>query len=357
MYLLKYFFKSNLPGVRYFLCELCVLCSLCVTYNNLSININPVVSNTVTTDILCAPDVSYEKVGPAAIVQPGEDIVFTVTVSNDGSYPAPDLLLTDNLPAALAGLTWDISTNDPAATCERIGDSISCTNIDLGAYGDEFILTLTAATTAEEPVCGTYTNYAGPTNGDRASQVSDTVTIACVPDYAIDKTSELTNDVAPIGEVSLGDTITYTINIQNDGNQVLTGLILSDIISGTGGLVWTAPVGFDGINIPDIAIGGEIDLVATYVVTQPDVDAGTVRNCATVTLPGTQLSENDCVTDSIPRYPGIEIVKEGPATVNPGGSITYTLTAENTGNLTIVAPLVVDFVPGGLVVSSAMGSA
>ncbi|GMA28797.1 hypothetical protein GCM10025874_20500 [Arenivirga flava] len=86
---------------------------------------------------------------------------------------------------------------------------------------------------------------------------------------------DLTKAAAPATNAALGDVITYTFTLRNDGNVTLAAARIVDQLAGLGELRY--PDGFDG----SIAPGAEIVATASYTVTQADVDAGEVRNTAT----------------------------------------------------------------------------
>src|SRR4029078_6759780 len=62
-----------------------------------------------SVDVLCA-DIDVDKTADAASVSAGEQIGFTVTLTNHGAGEAKGVQFTDVLPA---GLTWSISPANP----------------------------------------------------------------------------------------------------------------------------------------------------------------------------------------------------------------------------------------------------
>ncbi len=315
-----------------------------------------ITSNTVTTDIVCTPKIEWTKTVADGTVAPGEDIEFTITVRNTGTYYVNDLVVTDTLPAGLAGLNWTVVDNDAGATCERVGAVVTCSNIDLPAYTGLVTITLTAPTTAEAPVCGDYTNQATLSNSGLGNQRTADVTITCVPKVEASKsttTMSVTED---------GVTINYTIQVENTGNKVLTGLAVDDDLTGTGtpaNVVWgnmPAGVTLDG-NTPvigSLGIDGVVILSASYTVSQADMDAGgTIQNCITVEHDQYQL--DNCARTTVVQTPGIDIEKSAEIDktvvlpnerLDAGDEITYTITVENTGNVTLTNVVVSDPLAG-----------
>ena len=61
-------------------------------------------------DHLLCTDIRVQKTPDAGTVYPGEQAVFTITVTNLGPNVAQDVVITDTLPAG----TWTVTTNPPA---------------------------------------------------------------------------------------------------------------------------------------------------------------------------------------------------------------------------------------------------
>src|SRR5439155_980497 len=75
----------------------------------------------VTITITC-PHLAITKTADSPSVSAGDQIGFTITVSNTGNGAATNVVVTDNLPA---GMTWTVS---PAVTgCGISGSTLTCT--------------------------------------------------------------------------------------------------------------------------------------------------------------------------------------------------------------------------------------
>ena len=199
-----------------------------------------------------------------------------------------------------------------------------------------------------------------------ASTAQTTATHTIIDNDVVDLETTKTASVDdPDGNgMDAGDTITYTITIENTGNVTLnTVFIFSDTLSriGGGGLTLTTGPDFvsnSGASPEGTLVGGEIaTFAATYTLTQADIDAGGVSNTATGrgTVDGLTLtdvsdngddsdgnSDDDPTVTVTPATPGFELTKtavlsDGGDGADAGDSVDYTLVIANTGNVTLSA--------------------
>jgi uncharacterized repeat protein (TIGR01451 family) len=81
-------------------------------------------------------------------------------------------------------------------------------------------------------------------------------------------------------------------------------------------------------------------------VTQADINAGSIYNTASVTgyFNNTPYTDTDDNTVTVTQTPGITLTKTStPTNVTTAGQvITYTLVAQNTGNVTLTGVVVTD---------------
>ena len=166
----------------------------------------------------------------------------------------------------------------------------------------------------------------------------------------------------------LGDVIQYTISITNTGNTSLTITDITDTLSdldGDGLSLSSAPTFISSSknsNENSLAIQETATYIATFIINQDAIDAGGVSNVATVTVetddgnsfsevsddPSTTNITDDPTITTLTQTADIEVVKtavvddNGDGITGPGDTINYTITVENTGNVTLTGVYVDD---------------
>ena len=163
------------------------------------------------TIVVQCPDLSASKEADDDVVSAGEQIGFTITVTNSdaaGTGTAYDVLLSDLLPAG-SDLAW--SEDPDNAACEINGSvgaqTLECNFGDLAAGASASVHVVSDTTQLD---CATFPNVASvtSTNHPELNPSADT-TVEC-PGLNISK-------VADNGEIVAGDTASYTIVVWNVG--------------------------------------------------------------------------------------------------------------------------------------------
>uniref|UniRef100_UPI0032429281 DUF7507 domain-containing protein n=1 Tax=Aequorivita sp. Q41 TaxID=3153300 RepID=UPI0032429281 len=170
------------------------------------------------------------------------------------------------------------------------------------------------------------------------------------PVIALIKTGEVV-DVNGNGCADVGETINYSFTVFNLGNVTLSNIMITDPMVGVqGGPIRLAPGTTDANTF-----------TAVYTITQADIDAGFVKNQATVTgidPSGASVSdlsdddselENDPTITELCQNPQIALIKVGVPTDEDGNgcadlgeTILYTFKVKNTGNVELTNIIVTD---------------
>ncbi|MDX9916523.1 MAG: Cna B-type domain-containing protein, partial [Gudongella sp.] len=159
-----------------------------------------------------------------------------------------------------------------------------------------------------------------------------------IPDPAI----SLVKSADPQTFTKAGDEIAYTFLVKNEGNVTLTNVVLADPLPG---------LSLSGENIGTLEPGETATVTGTYTITQTDMDAGEVKNTATVTgkdPDGEDVTATDNATVTGERQPAISLVKSAdPQTFTKAGDeIAYTFLVKNEGNVTLTNVVLADPLPG-----------
>ena len=288
------------------------------------------------TDVLCA-DIDVDKTADAASVSAGDQIGFTVTLTNHGAGEAKGVQFTDVLPA---GLTWSI---DPAnADWEISGGSLVYKHDTLAAGASSTVHVVATTTQAD---CGDVNNTASvSTSNDGSDEASAKVDVLCA-DINISKTAD-----AP--SVSAGEQIGFTVTLENNGAGEAKGVNVTDTLPA--GLSWS----IDPANADWEIVGGVLkykhDTLAAgasssvhVVATTAKENCGDVDNTATVTTTNSGNDESSASVDV--NCADIDVDKTADAaSVSAGEQIGFTVTLTNHGEGEAKGIQFTDTLPAGL---------
>jgi gliding motility-associated-like protein/uncharacterized repeat protein (TIGR01451 family) len=271
-------------------------------------------SDTETISGIQTPRLSLTTTAsPVNFDSAGVVITFSIIVENTGNVTISSVEIND----ALTGLNETIPALAPGAR-ETITQTYTISQSDMDA--------------------GSITNTATATGNDPANNIvtaSDTETITGNRAPAI----SVLNSASPASFNSVGEVITFTLTTENTGNVTLSSLTISDSLTGLNS------------TIPSLSPGEEQTFTQTYTIKQDDLDAGSLTNITTVI--GRDPANNEVgasVSETINgnQAPGLAIIKSATPTSysTVGEIITYSITAENTGNVTISSVVVTDSLTG-----------
>ncbi|MFT5628281.1 MAG: putative repeat protein (TIGR01451 family), partial [Dokdonia sp.] len=120
------------------------------------------------------------------------------------------------------------------------------------------------------------------------------------PSILSEKSATITDNGDAV--LGAGDTINYTITVENTGNVTLDGITLADALTDLDGNVLTLTTGptFDTADLGSLEgillVGETATYLASYVITQDDVDAGGVSN--TILASGDSPDDTTVADDS-----------------------------------------------------------
>lgn len=297
-----------------------------------------------TASISCLkPNLSITKTGNGT-VNAGEDIEFTVNVTNGGPGEAKGVKVNDPLPTGAAG-AWTISSQPAGDPCEIVADVLDC---DLGdmAAGASAQVKVKAPTSHD--ACKLFENTASVSGeglpGDEAS-----ATVNC------QKPQLGTLKTAVEGTISAGDMAQFEITVSNTGPGTAKAVKLSDplptgvsgswsIISQPAGDPCSITAGTLNCDFGDLP-SGESRTVKVAAQTNFE-NCSQLVNLATASASNAPNASDDATINC--QKPNLTLTKTGNGTVNAGEDVTFTMTLKNEGPGTAKAVKLTDPLPSGV---------
>ncbi|WP_431806906.1 hypothetical protein [Microbacterium paraoxydans] len=313
------------------------------------------------------------------IVEGGQTVTYSVTVTNSGTIPQTGITLDDVLPEGVTyvpqstvatqgtitldnepgGATPDLVGGDPVA-----GSLVSPDDDFTIPVGES--MTVTYQVTVDTPAPSTitdYTNTASVSSVQEPTPIEDSNTLNPFRALSVEKETSMTADSRP------GDTVTYTVTATNDGNIAYTdanpavvyddvrGIIDDATYNGDaaasvgdaptyidpGFLSWRGPLGVgESVTITYTVVlqaGGDgvVRNVAWQPANPPAPNTppadGDVPACDPRTDQGTDPVSGEPCDATQEELPRLTIEKTPNVTELPadGGSVTYTIVVTNAG--------------------------
>ena len=283
-------------------------------------------------------DIEVTKDDGRTSAAPGDQITYTVTVANPLDFETiTGATLTDTLPAGTVFVSASGGGTHSSGVVTWTLPAIA---------GDTSVTRTVTVQVLPTIATSTITNVARVSAPDPADPGvtltgTDDDVDAIVTRPAIDLVKAST---APT-YAAVGDVITYTFTATNTGDVTLSGVTIADPKPGLSAVtyVWPAAVGV-------LAPGQVVTAMATYTVTQADIDRTAIDNEATArgTAPnGDPVDDTDTHVLTSTAVPSIDVAKSTASVVTRAGDmVTYTFVATNDGPLTLTGVSLDDPLPG-----------
>ena len=306
----------------------------------------------------------------------GDTITYTIGVKNIGGVNLNTLNITDTL-KDISGVQLDLVGNPNAdwtsyftgSSFDDDDDSGTVTNFSTDtAYHTSYLqpneeVTFTAGYIFDQGSIDaggvenivTVTATADDAENSAVIDTTDSPVVILIsqsPSIEVTKTAIIYDDDVD-GYNGLGDTIEYTIAVENTGNINLSDLYITDNLTALNGDSLSLTTGPTFISNSSSSTEGTLQpgetatYIATYVISQQAVDAGGVSftAIATASTPNgfedvvTESNSTTIVTNSNPSLAVTkevaQIIDDGDGFIGSGDIIDYTITITNTGNLTL----------------------
>ena len=297
------------------------------------------------------PALTITSTASTPTATPGQQVTYTLTVTDTGQTPYTGATVTDPLTGVLDDAAYNGDATTATATGTGTGTSagtVIYTAPDLTWTGDlnpGDTATITFSVTVNNPDAGshllasTLTSAAPGSNCAAGSTDPRCTTTVPVSQLTITTTANVAT-TTPGGVVvytttliNTGQTPYYGITLTAGGTQGNDGTSNGDETASSGtlsvsptGAVWTG----------DIPVGGTVTLTGSFTVNNPDTGAHLLIENVTSNAPGsncpTGSTDPRCSTSIPVLTPGLSITQTASTTgAVPGQQVTFTVTIANTG--------------------------
>ncbi|MEH1167745.1 putative Ig domain-containing protein [Micromonospora sp. CPCC 205539] len=313
---------------------------------------------TTTVQVLL-PALSISKNANVGTTTPGGTVGYTITVTNSGQTAYTGATLSDSLAAVLDDATFNDDAVATAGVVSYAAPTLTWTG-DL-AIGGTAVISYSVA--VHNPSTGdrSMTNGITSTTPGSNCPVGGTDPACTVTVTVLIPALSITN-VADVATTTPGSVVRFTATFTNTGPTAYVGIQVvtdatnvfddarpnGDQVASSGTLT---VVGADVTWTGDIPVGGVIVITGTVTVNNPDTGNRTIASTITTDAPGSNCSTAApgpaCTVTVAVLLPGLAIAKTADnPTSTPGDTVTYTITATNTGETGYVDTTISDSLAG-----------
>lgn len=324
---------------------------------------------TAASDAIPVADLRVDKADAPDPVKAGEEVFYTVTVTNDGPDAAVAPTVVDDLPAEVVYLS-DNGGCTYAATEHRL----ACALPDLasGASRSFTIKTVVESDAVVAETDGTLLIANRATVGS-ASVDPDTVDNVAVENTFVQDAADLsvTKVCKPDGALLAGDTGTCTVFVDNLGPSSARDVVVTDTHVSDGAFAFGAITPSQGTCEPpaDGVVRCQLGSIAAASPTEPgratveievssteEVDINDVAE-ATAATPDPETGNNQAHGSiHVTAVSDLSLTQSGPAAALAGTDGMYSLTLTNDGPSTARGVVVEQQLPAGVAVLNVSGS-
>lgn len=306
-------------------------------------------------DVSVAKALSSESGNLPGVAEPGETLVYTITLNNSGGSNATSVGVSDPLDPNVVFVS---ATNGGTLS----GGTVSWVGLTVPAGGS---LTLAVTVTVADPLPAGVTRIVNlahetgttPPNCASTPQPAGCVSIPTAPNIAVTKALSGESG-AQTGVAEPGETLTYTITLSNSGGTAATSAGVTDrvdpntsfVSADNGGAYAAGLVTWTTLTVP---AGGTLELTVNVQVASP-IPAGVsqVANLAYLTgtpPPACPPAGPQCVLTPTEPSPQLQVTKTVDTTTIPaGGTATYTVSVTNVGTIAVNNVVIDDALPAGI---------
>jgi len=309
---------------------------------------------TVNAPSTATADLAITKTAAPEPVQMGNNLTYTVTVTNNGpTDPATGVILTDSLPA---GVTF-VSATPGQGTCNQAGVTVSC-NLGNIAMATPVVTTIVATPAQAGQITNTATvagNEIDNSPANNTAQAITTVNAAPAPpppppppppasDPAQGADLSL-RKLASVNPVAGGSLLVYTLNIENRGPLTAKDVVNDSLPKGLNFILAAPSQGTCTGTVNILCHLGTLangDTASVLLAVRTQSTPGTLINFASVGAathdPNSNNNRSGVISNVIPGAPGAASLTLNANAFRTGDSLSLTA-AVDPGSSAIAADI------------------
>ncbi|HDX9629516.1 TPA: DUF11 domain-containing protein [Bacillus cereus] len=317
-------------------------------------------SNITFTEVISATVIAT-KTTPIQYADLQTIIPYTISIINNGNIQVENIIVTDIIPANTSFIENSVIVNGNARPNDNPLSGIQLDNIPPNTTATILFQVRVTSIPQTNPISNTSTieyQYTVPNQ----PPITETI-ISSAAVTTINHANLNSNKAVDRAFATVGDTLTYTITLNQTGNIAANDVVIQDIIpQGTtfvensvivNGETLPGVNPVSGIPIGTIIVGG--NAITSFQVTVTSIPTPNELNNEAITtfnyivnpnnLPVTNTTTTNTVTTTVQNDNVVAIKSVNATNALPSQTLTYTITITNSGNVTIENLLVIDTVP------------
>ncbi|WP_346988814.1 DUF11 domain-containing protein, partial [Bacillus sp. SW7] len=317
-------------------------------------------SNITFTEVISA-NIIATKTTPIQYADLQTIIPYTISITNNGNIQVENIIVTDIIPANTSFIENSVIVNGNARPNDNPLNGIQIDTIPPNTTATILFQVRVTSIPQTNPISNTSTIEYQYTLPDRPPITETIISSAALTE--INHATLNSNKTVDLAFATVGDTLTYTITLNQTGNVAVNDVIIQDIIpQGTTFIENSVIVNGEtlpgvnpvsGIPIGTITIGGDAIVLFQVTVTSIPTPNELHNNAITTfnyivnpnNVPVTNTTTTNTVTTTVQNDNVIAIKSVDITNALPGQTLTYTITITNSGNVTIEDLLAIDTVP------------
>ena len=307
-------------------------------------------SNITFTEVISA-NVIATKTTPIQYADLQTIIPYTISIINNGNIQVENIIATDIIPADTSFIENSVIVNGKARPNDNPLHGIQIDTIPPNTTATILFQVRVTSIPQTNPISNTSTIEFQYTLPDRPPITETIISSAAVTE--INHATLNSNKAVDLAFATVGDTLTYTITLNQTGNVAANDVVIQDMIpQGTtfiensvivNGKTLPGVNPVSGIPIDTIIVGG--DAIASFQVSVTSIPTPNELNNNAITTfnytvnpnnaPVTNTTTTNTVTTTVQNDNVIAIKAIDFTSALPGQTLTYTITITNSGNITI----------------------